>query len=128
LLVKELNGLYRAHPCMYEVDFTWPGFEWIDFSDAEHSVIGFIRRATDRSDYLMFCCNFTPQVLKGYEFGVPEAGYYQEVFNTDAEMFGGSNVGNFPGVASTSKPRHGRPNSIAITLPPLAVVVFRHQK
>jgi 1,4-alpha-glucan branching enzyme len=128
LLVKELNGLYRANPSMYEVDFTWPGFEWIDFSDAEHSVIGFIRRATDRSDYLMFCCNFTPQVLKGYEFGVPEEGFYQEVFNTDAEMFGGSNVGNFPGVASRPKPRHGRPNSIAITLPPLAVVIFRHRR
>ena len=127
LLVKELNRFYRANPSLYEVDFTWPGFEWIDFSDSEHSVIAFIRRATDRGDYLLFCCNFTPQVLKGYEFGVPDEGFYQEVFNTDAEMFGGSNVGNFPGVETTNKPRHGRKNSIAITLPPLAIVVFRHR-
>ena len=128
LLVKELNGFYRANPSLYEVDFTWPGFEWIDFSDAEHSVIGFIRRAIDPKDYLLFCCNFTPSVLKGYEFGVPDEGFYQEVFNTDSEMFGGSNVGNFPGIASQKKVRHGRAQSIAITLPPLAVVVFRLAK
>jgi 1,4-alpha-glucan branching enzyme len=126
LLVQELNHFYRDNPALYEVDFTWPGFEWIDFSDSEHSVIGFIRRATDPSNYLLFCCNFTPAVLKGYEFGVPDEGYYQEVFNTDSEMFGGSNVGNFPGVPSQKKMRHGRAQSIAITLPPLAVVVFRH--
>ncbi len=125
LLVQELNRFYRAHPSLYEVDFTWPGFEWIDFSDAEHSVIGFIRRATDPKNYLLFCCNFTPNVVKGYEFGVPDEGFYKEVFNTDSEMFGGGNVGNFPGVASKKKMRHGRAQSIAITLPPLAVVVFR---
>src|SRR5579862_5413070 len=116
LLVKELNQFYRANPALYEVDFTWPGFEWIDFSDAEHSVIAFIRRATDPKDYLLFCCNFTPTVLKGYEFGVPDEGFYKEVFNTDSEMFGGSNVGYFPRVASTKKMRHGRSQSIAITL------------
>jgi 1,4-alpha-glucan branching enzyme len=126
LLVQELNHFYRANPALYEVDFTWPGFEWIDFGDAEHSVIGFMRRATNRSDYLLFCCNFTPAVLKGYEFGVPDEGYYKEVFNTDSEMFGGSNVGNFPGVASQKKMRHGRAQCIAVTLPPLAVVVFRY--
>jgi 1,4-alpha-glucan branching enzyme len=126
LLVQELNGLYRENPSLYEVDFTWPGFEWIDFSDAEHSVIGFIRRAINPKDYLLFCCNFTPNVLKGYEFGVPDEGFYKEVFNTDSEMFGGSNVGNYPGVSSTKKMRHGRAQCIAITLPPLAVVVFRH--
>ena len=126
LLVQELNLFYRAHPALHEVDFTWTGFEWIDFSDSEHSVIAFLRRAKNSRDYLMFCCNFTPAVLKGYEFGVPDEGFYQEIFNTDAEMFGGSNVGNFPGVASKPTPRHGRKQSVAVTLPPLAVVVFRH--
>jgi 1,4-alpha-glucan branching enzyme len=128
ILVKELNGFYRANPALYEVDFTWPGFEWIDFSDAEHSVIGFIRKAIDPKDYLVFCCNFAPAVMHGYEFGVPDEGFYQEVFNTDSELFGGSNVGNFPGAATRKKPLHGRPQSIAITLPPLAVVVFRYQR
>jgi 1,4-alpha-glucan branching enzyme len=126
LLVQELNSFYRANPPLYEVDFTWTGFEWIDFSDAEHSVIAFIRRAKNRDDYLLFCCNFTPAVLKGYEFGVPDEGFYREIFNTDAEMFGGSNVGNFPGVYTKPNIRHGRKQTIAITLPPLAVVAFRY--
>ncbi len=125
-LVQELNRFYRAEPALYEVDFTWPGFEWIDFSDAEHSVIAFMRRAAKREDYLLFCCNFTPAVLKGYEFGVPDAGFYREVFNTDSEIFGGSNVGNSPGAASKPGLRHGREQCISITLPPLAVVVFRY--
>ena len=127
LLIQELNNFYRTHPALYEVDFTWPGFEWIDFSDAEHSVIGFLRKAIDPKDYLLFCCNFTPQVLRNYDFGVPDEGFYQEVFNTDSEMFGGGNVGNYPGVQTTKKPRHGRAQSISITLPPLAVVIFRHR-
>jgi 1,4-alpha-glucan branching enzyme len=125
LLVQELNKFYQAHPSLYEVDFTWPGFEWIDFSDSENSVIGFMRKAADPKDYLIFCCNFTPRVLHKYEFGVPDEGFYQEVFNTDSEMFGGSNVGNFPGVATHKSIRHGRPQCISITLPPLAVVAFR---
>jgi 1,4-alpha-glucan branching enzyme len=124
-LVQELNHFYRANPSLYEVDFTWQGFEWVDFSDGDHSVISFIRRATDRDNYLLFCCNFTPEVWHGYELGVPDEGFYQEVFNTDAEIFGGSNVGNHPGVVSKRKPKHGRPYSISITLPPLAVTVFR---
>jgi 1,4-alpha-glucan branching enzyme len=124
-LVQELNHFYRANRSLFEVDFTWQGFEWVDFTDSDHSVISFIRRAGNRDDYLLFCCNFTPQVWHDYEFGVPDEGFYQEVFNTDAEMFGGSNVGNHPGVISTRKPKHGRPYSISITLPPLAVTIFR---
>jgi 1,4-alpha-glucan branching enzyme len=127
LLVQELNRFYRDNPALYEVDFTWPGFEWIDFGDADHSVIAFIRRALDKEDYLVFCCNFTPAVLKNYDFGVPDEGFYQEVFNTDAEIFGGSNVGNFPGVETKNAMRHRQAQSISITLPPLAVVVFRYR-
>jgi 1,4-alpha-glucan branching enzyme len=125
LLVQELNRFYREQPSLYEVDFHYAGFEWVDFRDVESSVIAFIRRAQDPADFLLFCCNFTPVVREKYEFGVPEEGFYQEVLNTDAEMFGGSNAGNGGLVSSKPVPRHGREHSIAITLPPLAVVVFK---
>jgi len=90
-------------------------------------VIAFVRRATDPSDFLLLCCNFTPVVRKGYDFGVPVAGIYDEVFNTDAECFGGGNVLNAGGINSRPIERHGRPQSISITLPPLAVVAFRRR-
>jgi 1,4-alpha-glucan branching enzyme len=124
-LVRELNRLYRANPALYQVDFHYTGFEWVDFHDWENSVISFIRRAEDPQDFLMFCCNFTPVVRKQYEFGVPEEGFYEEIFNTDSELFGGSNMGNGGLVSSRPIARHNHPHSISITLPPLAVVAFR---
>jgi 1,4-alpha-glucan branching enzyme len=124
-LVRELNRLYRSSPPMFEVDFHYSGFEWVDFRDVENSVIAFLRRAQDCSDFLLFCCNFTPVPRVGYEFGVPDEGFYEEVLNTDSEHFGGSNLGNAGLLASQPVPRHGRKQSIAVTLPPSAVVVFR---
>jgi len=126
-LARELNRLYRANPAMYQVDFHYSGFEWVDFHDWDNSVIAFIRRAEDPADWVLFCCNFTPVVRQGYEFGVPEEGFYEEILNTDAEMFGGSNVGNGGLVSSRPVPKHDRPFSIAVTLPPLAVVAFRRR-
>ena len=124
-LMRELNRFYRANPALYQVDFHHEGFEWLDFHDWENSIIAFIRRAEDPADCLIFCCNFTPVPRQGYEFGVPEEGFYEEVLNTDSELFGGSNMGNGGLVSSRPIPRHNRPNSIAVTLPPLAVVVFK---
>ncbi|MFN0166780.1 MAG: 1,4-alpha-glucan branching protein GlgB [Bryobacteraceae bacterium] len=125
--VRELNRIYRTYRPLFEVDHHWTGFEWVDFHDADHSIIAFLRRAEDPSDFLLVCCNFTPVPRAGYEFGVPEAGYYQELLNSDSEYFGGSNMGNAGGVVSRPLARHGRPHSIAVTLPPLAVVVFRKE-
>jgi 1,4-alpha-glucan branching enzyme len=124
-LMRELNRLYRASPALYQVDFHYTGFEWIDFHDWEASVIAFLRRAEDPSDFILFCCNFTPVPRQGYEFGVPEEGFYEEILNTDSELFGGSNMGNGGCVSSRPVPKHNRPNSIAVTLPPLSVVAFR---
>jgi 1,4-alpha-glucan branching enzyme len=124
-LARELNRFYRANPALYQVDFHYEGFEWLDFHDWENSIIAFIRRAEDPADALIFCCNFTPVPRRGYEFGVPEEGFYEEVLNTDSELFGGSNMGNGGLVSSRPIPKHNRPNSIAVTLPPLAVVVFK---
>jgi 1,4-alpha-glucan branching enzyme len=124
-LMRELNRFYRSNPALYEVDFHYAGFEWVDFHDWESSVIAFLRRAEDPKDFLLFCCNFTPVARHGYEFGVPEEGFYEEVLNTDSEMFGGSNLGNGGLVSSRPVPKHNREHSIAVTLPPLAVVAFR---
>ncbi len=124
-LMRELNRLYRASPALYQVDFHYSGFEWVDFHDSENSVISFLRRAEDPADFLLICCNFTPVPRQGYEIGVPEEGFYEEILNTDSELFGGSNIGNGGLVSSRVKACHNRPYSIAVTLPPLAVVVFR---
>jgi len=124
-LVRELNRIYRSSPALYQVDFHYRGFEWVDFRDSANSVIAFLRRAEDPKDFILFCCNFTPVARTGYEFGVPEEGFYEEILNTDSELFGGSNLGNGGLVSSRPIPKHGHPSSIAVTLPPLAVVAFR---
>ena len=124
-LVRELNRLYRAQPALYEVDFDHTGFEWIDIADVEKSVISFLRNASDRADSIVFACNFTPVPRQNYVIGVPVAGHYQEILNTDAAVFAGSNIGNPLGATSLPRPSHGRRHSISITLPPLAVVAFK---
>jgi 1,4-alpha-glucan branching enzyme len=124
-MVRELNSLYRREPALYEVDFHHTGFEWIDFRDGDGSVISFIRRPEKASHFLMFCCNFTPVPRHTYRLGVPEEGFYEEIFNSDSEIFGGSNLGNGGLVSSLPEASHGRPQSIAITLPPLGVLAFR---
>ena len=124
-LVRELNKLYHTSPPMYQVDFHYSGFEWVDFHDWENSIISFIRHSETPGDFLLFCCNFTPVPRQGYEFGVPEEGFYEEVLNTDAEIFGGSNMGNGGSLSSNPIPRHNRPYSISVSLPPLSVVAFR---
>ena len=101
--VRELNGLYRREPSLYEVDDTYQGFEWIDFHDWESSVISFVRFARDRDDFIVFVFNFTPVPRLNYRVGVPKDGAYREIFNTDAEMFGGSNMGNGGWAAATNR-------------------------
>ena len=108
------------------MDFEAAGFEWIDCNDHESSVISLIRRAPrsrrlGRSSSL----NWTPIVRDDYRVGVPEAGYYEELLNSDARVYGGSNVGNQGGVTSEPIPAHGRAQSLKLTLPPLAGVVLK---
>ena len=120
-----LNGMYRSEPALYEVDFQHTGFEWIDFHDADNSMVSFVRRAKRPEDHLVFVCNFTPLPHKAYRLGFPEAGLYREIFNSDAEMFGGSNMGNGGVVNVEARPSHGRPASAELIIPPLGVVVFK---
>jgi 1,4-alpha-glucan branching enzyme len=124
-LVRELNRLYRSHPAFYEVDFHWEGFEWVDFRDVDGSTISFIRRGTARKPFLLFVCNFTPVPRLNYRVGVPDPGVYSEILNTDAEMFGGSNLGNGGQVWSQPISQNNHYHSLSITVPPLGVVAFQ---
>ncbi len=124
-MVKELNWLYRREAALFEVDDSYQGFEWIDLQDSESSIITFIRFARNREDFIVFACNFTPVPREGYRIGVPKGGLYRELFNTDSELFGGANVGNAGAVMADEIAFHGRPASLNVTIPPLAVVAFK---
>ncbi|MBV9085264.1 MAG: 1,4-alpha-glucan branching protein GlgB, partial [Acidobacteriaceae bacterium] len=120
-----LNELYKSEPAMYEIDFQHWGFEWIDFNDSENSIISFVRRAKRRDDYLVFICNFTPTPHQGYRIGMPEPGRHREIFNSDSEIFGGSNMGNGGYVEAELTASHHRPASACVTIPPLGVLVLK---
>jgi len=121
----DLNRLYRAEPALHELDCEPPGFAWIDCNDSEGSTLCFARRARDPDDELVVACNFTPLPRHRYRVGVPRPGFWAEVLNGDAHEYGGSGVGNLGGVASEDVACHGRPQSVLLTLPPLAVVVLK---
>jgi 1,4-alpha-glucan branching enzyme len=123
--VRDLNTAYRGAPALYQRDDSPQGFEWIDCNDHERSLVSFVRRAADPSDALLFVCNFTPVPRTNYRVGAPAPGLWEEVLNSDATLYGGSGMGNFGGAEAVPLPMHGRPWSLTITVPPLAVVVFR---
>jgi len=123
--VRDLNWLYRNEPALYEVDFEWTGFQWSDFKDVENSVIAFLRRAKDRKGSILCVCNFTPVPRHHYRIGVPSLGWYQEVLNSDAAPYGGSNLGNYGGVTAEPIAFGGFPSSISLTLPPLSVLFLK---
>lgn len=122
---KALNKFYCDHKALWQVDFDWNGFQWIDCDDNENSIVSFVRKAEDGSDYVIAVCNFTPESHTGYRIGVPEKGSYREVFNSDLEIYGGSNVKNEGDISSEDVVWHNREQSIVITVPPLATVYFR---
>ena len=126
--VADLNSLLRREKALHEVDFDYRGFEWIDCHNYADSTLSYLRRGKDPSDYLVVCNNFTPVVRPNHRLGVPEAVWFQEIYNSDSAFYGGSNVGNGPGVRAEQQESHGRPASIVITLPPLATVVLKPQR
>jgi 1,4-alpha-glucan branching enzyme len=123
--VAELNHTYRSEPALYEVDFSQDGFEWIDCSDNEASVIAFLRKPKGGGAPVLVACNFTPLPRTNYVLGVPFGGTWREVLNSDAREYGGAGWGNLGGVDAAPVRAHGRPWSINVTLPPLATVMFR---
>ena len=124
---RALNKFYCDHKALWQVDFDWNGFQWIDCNDNENSIVSFIRKAEDPSDYLVAVCNFTPEVRHGYRIGVPEKGSYIEVFNSDDEAFGGSGVKNEGEIKTEDVKWHDRDQSIVLTIPPMATIYLRHK-
>lgn len=123
-LVKDLNKLYSKEKALYELDTNPNGFEWIDFYDADNSTLAYIRKAKD-GGFLVVVLNFTPVPRENYRIGVPKEGFYEEIFNSDAAIYGGANIGNMGGKLADKVPFHGRPYSIEITLPPLGGLIFK---
>jgi len=129
--VRALNAFYTAHPEFWEIDDDWKGFEWISCDDRKNSVISYYRRRKEKKgkrEETIVICNFTPQVLADYRIGVDTPGEYTEVFNSDASRFGGSDVKNASALRSEAVPWHGRKQSLAVTLPPLAILYLKEVK
>ncbi len=122
--VRDLNAFYLSHPALYEIDFSPEGFEWIDFKDAESSVISYLRKGKNPGDQLLVVCHFTPAPRSGYRVGVPEGGYWKELLNSDAREYGGSGWGNLGGVDAAAVPFQGKPFSLSLALPPLSILIF----
>jgi 1,4-alpha-glucan branching enzyme len=125
--VEDLNRLYRSEPALYELDFEPAGFEWVDADDSEQSVISFIRKGKSAGDIVLAVGNFTPVTRFNYRVGVTRGSLWTEILNSDAQEYGGSGQGNLGGVEATTVPFHGRPYSLTLTLPPLAVVFFKSE-
>jgi 1,4-alpha-glucan branching enzyme len=127
-LVQHLNWLYTNEPSFYELDDSYDGFEWVDFHDADNTVWSFMRKSKTGED-ILFIVNATPVVRPAYRVGIATHGFYEEVLNTDAGTYGGSNVGNYGGRWSDEGwAWQGRTNSILLDLPPLSVIAFKYRK
>ncbi len=123
--VRALNHMYLEHPSLWQVDFSYDGFQWLDFNDVDNSVIGFVRYGFDHKDHSVCVFNFTPQVLYNYKMGVPAGVSYQEIFNSDRHTYGGSNVMNINDLESIHEPFGFAPYHVRLNLPPLGGIVLK---
>jgi len=127
-LIKDLNKIYFSEKALHETDFSYKGFEWIDFSDWEKSIISFLRKDFEDKTNILVICNCTPVPREKYRIGVPKKGFWKEILNTDAHFYCGSGWGNFGGIEAEDQPFHNRPYSILATLPPLACIYLKHEE
>jgi 1,4-alpha-glucan branching enzyme len=125
--VQDLNRLYREELALHELDFSAEGFEWIDFHDADSSVLVFLRKPATGEDLIAIAANFTPVLRTNYRFGVPREGRWIELLNSDAKIYGGSGQGNFGGLDTVPIPNHGHNYSISPTLPPLGIIFLKSE-
>jgi 1,4-alpha-glucan branching enzyme len=127
-LVRDLNWFYRNTKALHETDCYAAGFEWLKVDETKLSILAFLRRGLADSRTVVVVCNFTPVPRINYRIGVPAEGFYTERLNTDAAIYGGSNVGNSGGVQSQHVSWEDRPHSIEMVIPPLATVIFEHDE
>jgi 1,4-alpha-glucan branching enzyme len=123
--VRDLNRVYSSERALHEVDFDAAGFQWVDCNDSENSVVSFIRRARDGNDFVVAIVNFTPVPRDGYRIGVPAAGSFLELVNSDSEAYGGSNLGNSGVVFTEPIASHGHADSLRLNLPPLGFLMLK---
>jgi 1,4-alpha-glucan branching enzyme len=123
--VEDLNRVYRQEPAFYELDVEPAGFRWIDCTDIDHSVVSFLRQGKSSDDLILVVVNFTPVTHANYRVGAPRGGFWQELLNSDSPIYGGSGQGNLGGQETSPIPYHGHPDSLNLTIPPLAVVFFK---
>lgn len=123
--VAQLNHVMRTEPALHELDFTHEGFEWIEANDADNTVISFLRKPRGGGAPVLVVCNFTPLPRENYVVGVPQGGYWREIFNSDAAEYGGAGWGNWGGRGAEPTGSHGRSHSLRLTLPPLSTVMFK---
>ena len=124
-LIQHLNGLYKSEPALYEKDTDSEGFRWLDCKDHEQSILSFIRTGKDQEDPIVIIFNHTPEVRHDYRIGLPHPGQWQEILNTDAEQFGGSNVTNTDNLDTDFIAAHGYEQSISLLLPPLGAIFLK---
>ncbi|MDH3662549.1 MAG: 1,4-alpha-glucan branching protein GlgB [Alphaproteobacteria bacterium] len=127
-LVKDLNRLYRTEPALHQLDCDGNGFEWLEANDADASVLAWLRKGRDGTAPVLVICNFTPAPREAYRLGLPAPGRWREVLNSDAEIYGGSGMGNLGVIETEEVESHDRPHSALITLPPLATLWFRLER
>ena len=123
--MEDLNRFYREEPALHALDFSPEGFEWVDFSDWESSIVSYLRLSTDPGDTVLVAVNATPIPRQNYRLGVPRTGFWKEVLNSDGTTYGGSGWGNLGGVATRPIPSHGQYQSLSLTLPPLGIVFLK---
>lgn len=126
--MQELNVHYKSEPALYHYSFDQRGFEWIDYSDSENSVMAYQRKSDKKEDLLIVVCNFTPEARQHYRIGVPFRGKWREVFNTDNLKYGGSGVLNMGDLPTSPIKYHHQDYSVSLTLPPLGMIVLKLYK
>jgi 1,4-alpha-glucan branching enzyme len=125
-LLKDLNDIYKHESALYEYNFSYEGFEWIDINDSMNNVISWIRKGKNENEYLIFIANFSPMLRTNYRIGIPKMGYYSELFNSDSQIYGGGNNLNKPELETAPIPKHGRTHSLSLTLPPLGITILKY--
>jgi len=123
--MEQLNRAYRGEEALHWFDNDPQGFEWVDCNDAPASVISLLRKGKTADDSVLITCNFTPVPRVGYKVGVPSAGYWKEILNSDAREYGGGGIGNMGGAEALPESVHGRPHSLRLTLPPLGALFLK---
>ena len=126
--VEDLNRLYKNEKALHELDFDPGGFQWIDCNDSEQSTLSLMRKGRSKDDAVVVACNFTPIPRSNYRVGAPEGGFWKELLNSDAPLYGGSGQGNIGGVEAAPVPFHGQPYSLNLVLPPLGLLFLKKER